>query len=487
VPFTFEPSDKASHADIVTNPEVAQFLGKCVYAKIPSDEQAEALAGTFGVVPVLAEELLPQKIMAVDGSFYSAPIHPRMLPSSTVSYLKISCLLILLDDFRNLRIEASELIDPFRMARLRDRNDALIFALPGSNVLWNGAATLRDGFRAAIDAHFLSPQTRQEKADYRTSLRTTLFHIVAHGDGGDPAHPDRIVIARCPYATCIERDVVVHDVLEDQYCPSCKGVVYPTDYLRLWEGVSEEGSTAEIVTRLMSTIEHMTPIHYLRYLREKQSFEAIASVAVFMDGPLALFGQPAKLHSGILGYYFRLNAELEQRRLQHIIVIGLQKTGVVVDFFATFASHIPKSRILPVSDDFRFHHLNGPDPAADPADRFGHGFETYYGQDFLFKSRNGGSFVVSVPYPFPSKSAAQQITGTPFKIAKSEYQHYGSDLTRALALVERFETSVYPNALIPVALAHKFTAISLVPGGRVLSILTERTLRGTLSQPSNGS
>jgi hypothetical protein len=80
-------------------------------------------------------------------------------------------------------------------------------------------------------------------------------------------------------------------------------------------------------------------------------------------------------------------------------------------------------------------------------------------------------FVLAIPpYPFVSKDPASE-----FNARKTNINEYES-LSRALALIQHFETDLYANAVIPIAAAHRYTAISLVPGGRVLDLLTERAL-----------
>jgi hypothetical protein len=475
MPFTFEPSDKSSHSDIVRSLDVAAFLGDCEYDRIPSAEEGRTLGQTFAVVPDLSDEALPSRILAVDGSPYSSQVHPQLVPSTAIGYVKVSALLILMDEYKRLRAQGTDLVDPFRLAQLQDRNKALIFALPGPNVRYRGHDNLKDGFRDALDRHLLSEQTRHRKEDPRSSLRSTLFHVVAHMEGYSPDRPDEILLHRCPNDGCYESDILVRDVDEEQVCPGCEGAVYPSDFLRLYEGVTEDGPSGETLTRLMLVLEHLIPIHHIRYLREQGSHASIAEMAVFMDGPLALFGNPAKLHSGIMGYYHALNRDLESRGLQRLLVMGLQKTGRLAEQFNLIKQYVPKSRVMPVSDEYRNAHIT-PGRRDDPTDHYGHGAETYYGQDFLFRSANGGMFVISLPYPFPTKASADRLTGESFKLAKSRPQNY-VDLVRTLALVERFETSLYPNALVPIALAHQFTAISLMPGAAVLNMLTERTLR----------
>ena len=60
--------------------------------------------------------------------------------------------------------------------------------------------------------------------------------------------------------------------------------------------------------------------------------------------------------------------------------------------------------------------------------------------------------------------------GLNFDKEKTKISNY-SDLNRAFALVEEVETDLWENALAPVALAHRYTAISLSPSGRILDIL----------------
>lgn len=45
-----------------------------------------------------------------------------------------------------------------------------------------------------------------------------------------------------------------------------------------------------------------------------------------------------------------------------------------------------------------------------------------------------------------------------------------------IQLLEDLQTELYRDAVIPIALAHRYTGISLQPGGRVLDVLTRRAL-----------
>ena len=52
MPYQGEFASKASHYDIVKNPEVAQFLEDCDYLKPPSDEEIDVVRAQFQVPPL---------------------------------------------------------------------------------------------------------------------------------------------------------------------------------------------------------------------------------------------------------------------------------------------------------------------------------------------------------------------------------------------------------------------------------------------------
>jgi len=216
----------------------------------------------------------------------------------------------------------------------------------------------------------------------------------------------------------------------------------------------------------MLVVEHLLPIHYIRFLAEN-SPTALSSLAVFIDGPLAIFGNPAWLHGPIMQYLAETNLRLEDSGQQGPIVIGLQKTGQVVDHVSLLDRFLPNNRLFSIDDDYRYEQiLIGREQSAN-----GFGSETYYGQDFVFKTLSGRSFVFSLPYPFLVKNEPD----TRFVDAKTDLGRY-PELPRALALIQHFESDLYENAVVPIALAHRYTAISLVPGGRVLDLLSKRNL-----------
>lgn len=463
-PYEKEIANKASHSDIIDNADVREFLSESSYVREPSTAEIESLCTLFQAVPEVQDGTLPTHIFAIDGSQYESRIDDR-LPSTKVGYIKISTIHISMDEFGALRVEEGNFVDPFRVAKLRRNKDSLLFVLPGSNVKWKGYESVRDSFRARMDQELLKQETRFDKDDYKTSLRSTLFYLAAmRPDKMGTGDASRIRLHKCP--SCDHPDLELEDILDAQHCPNCGKEVYPTDALRIWEEVSDFQSNVVPMTRFMLTIEHMLPVHYLRHLLKANfTLAQLSSIAFFLDGPLAIFGTCAWLHRPLMQFYTDVNSRLRDEGLSDVTIIGLQKTGQLADYFGIIDQYISNNMMLSVDDDYRYKYVI----ASREPSKTGFGDETYYGQDFLYKTPSGKRFVVGLPYPFSSKRDLREGN---FHDIKTELCNYPY-LARAMELIRNFETDLYTNAVIPVALAHRYTAISAMPGGRVLDILSQ--------------
>lgn len=464
MPYEKEFANKAAHFDIVKNPEVAQFLKDCEYLQPPSDEEVQKIATKFEVPPSSNSAAFPEQVIAIDGSLHESSIDDK-LPSTKIGYVKISSVLIDMARYGALRVDDGRFVDPFRVAEIENSNSPLAFSLPSANIRIQGKKSVRDSFRALVDQHLYSQKTRFIEADASTSLRTTLFHLASQRPGemgtGDTS---KLKIHKCP--TCDQGPLELMDIPDDQKCQFCGSVVYPSDCLRVWEEVSDFQSNYQAMSRFMLQVEHILPIHYARFLMS-QSPASLASTVFFIDGPLAVFGNGAWLHASIMRFLDRLKTDLGKLGLPPILLIGLQKTGQVVDHVKLIDRFLQSNRLFAIDDDYRYKYiLAGREPSSN-----GFGSETYYGQDFIYKTLSGRVFVFAIPYPFGMK----QIAGINFVTAKTEFGRY-PDLARALALINHFETDLYQNAVVPIALAHRYTAISLSPGGRVLDLMTRKAM-----------
>ncbi len=462
MPYQGELANKASHFDLIQDPEIENFLHECDFIKEPSETEGNQRVVDFTPAPNLDQVKLPEQIIAIDGSLYCSRISDR-LPNTEVGYVKISSVLIDLEKFGGLKV--GKYVDPFKVAKLLDNSDSLKFILPIANICWNGQSSLRDSLRAAIDKHLYSEKTRFNHNDPKTSLRSTLFYLASKrpSDMGT-GDVNKLKIHKCPNEECDRKHIEVLDIPDKQYCPSCNIELYPSDCLRLWEEINEWQSNEFVMSRFMGIIEHLLPIHYLRNFADN-SLDILSKTAFFLDRPLGIFGTAAWLHKPILKYIAEINDRLSKINLPPISIIGLQKKGQIVDYVNLIDRFIEPNTIFAIDDDYRYKYIV---PGRKPS-KGGFGSETYYGQDFVYKTANGRTFIFALPYPLATQNFGN------FTEEKIKYENY-QNLSLALALIKKFECDLYENAVIPIALANQHAAISLVPGGQVLDILTKRSL-----------
>jgi len=463
MPYEGELASKSAHSEIIKNPEIQAYLKECQYLIPPSPAECEKLASQFSEVPSTDNASLPSFAIAVDGSPYEASIDEQ-LPSTKIGYIKLGAVLIDLEDFAGLKV--GKYVDPFRVAKLQDNNSAFTFFVPSANIRWGGKEAVRDSFRALVDRQFLDEKTRFVKDDPNTSLRTTLFHLASRraDERLGTGDPTKLKIHKCP--SCEFGPLTLEDIPEPQFCTNCGEEIYPTDCLRIWEEVNDYQSNQAAITRLMNILEHLIPFHYMRYFVD-QAPVRLGGIAFFVDGPLAIFGTAAWMHRSIMIYLKEINNRLKKHNIPPVLVIGLQKTGQVIDHVNFIDRFLPNNRLFAIDDEYRYKYIL----AGREASKNGFGFETYYGQDFIYKTLEGRTFVFGLPYAYDTKNPA----GENFIKEKVKFENY-PQLTRAIKLIKHFESDLYENAVIPIALAHHYTAISLQPGGRVLDLLTKKGL-----------
>lgn len=458
-----EFASKASHFDLVRNPEVQGFLDSCSYLAEPTEERAEDVRTFFKLPPTHRQADLPENIIAVDGSRHETAVRDR-LPSTRFGYVKVSTVFINIGKYGRLR--DGGLVNPFEVAKLEGGHDPISFPLPSSNVRWGGYSNVVESFRAAVDYHLASKATWFEPGNPESSLRSTLLELASRRPNLGTADRGTIRLPRCPNASCGQTDISLDATDDSHVCGSCGEELFVADVLRLWEEVGEYQSNQTAITRFMNVVEHLMPIHLIRCLVEAGEFDALAGTAFVLDGPLALFGTVAPFHRGILSYLGEVNKTLKENGREPLLFLGIQKSGHLVEHADLMERFVPKDRLLLVDDDYRFTHV-----LARNAPNNGFGSETYYGQDFVYRTKSGRTFVFALPFPARAKAGTAQK----FIFTKANRNNYPT-LARALCVISHFESDLYRNSVVPVALAHRYTAISLRPGGRVLDLLTRKKI-----------
>lgn len=454
MPYNREPAGKGGHADFVRNPDVQKFLSYCDYMKPPSDDEAKAIASQFIVAPKGHPPRLPNFVVASDASKSDKPINDK-LPSTQIGFVKVSHILISMDKYAELIDPQSRFVDPFKVADMHRNAQPITYVLPGSNIRYRGSTSVRDGFRHAV---YDQLATNRRDGANRMVLTETLLAL----------NDNHLTIKSCPSCKKTIEHLQFTPQTDIHICPECGASVYVTDWLRLHEGISDFGDNTSAMTRMMNAVEHLLLAAFILELLQSNP-SALGKIAFVIDGPLALFGEPAKLHPRIMNLLHTANLKMAKLGLEPILILGLQKTGGVMDHAMLLERFLPNGVLRVIDDAYRHTYITGSDT---PSDNFGN--ETYYGQDFLFKTERGRIFNFALPYPFADKGDGGG--GKAFAQLKVDLSHYGSLIERACDLIRHFELDLYDNAIVPVALAHRHASISLTPGGKVLDILTRAGL-----------
>jgi hypothetical protein len=454
MPYQRETAGKGGHSDFVKNPDVQAFLAECDYLRVPSDEEGTALASTFIVAPGDEPPRLPEYVVASDASKSDTPINDK-LPSTQIGFVKVSHVLIEMASYADLVDPATRFVDPFKAADLHRNASPITFTLPGSNIRYQNAKSVRDGFRKAVYKQLSADKS--QGGSNRLVLTDVLLAIC----------DNRIEMTKC--SSCKANGPFVFSSEQRELaCNACSETVFVTDWLRLHEDISDFGNNASAISRLMNAVEHLLLAAFVHQVFSADP-RALGKMAFVMDGPLAIFGQPAKLHSRLMGLVAAVNAKLRALQLEPLLIIGLQKSGSVMDHANLIARFLPDGVLRVIDDEYRNKYIKCSD---GPAENFGS--ETYWGQDFLFKTESGRMFNFALPYPHADKGESGDERG--FAREKAEMARYGSLVARACDLVRHFELDLYESAIVPVALAHRHASISIVPGGKVLDIVTKTGL-----------
>jgi hypothetical protein len=468
MPYDGEFANKSSHMNLIKNPDVQDFLSRCKIMSPINGEECDEIIKRFITPSVPKGVSLPEFIIAVDGSNYESSV-AQAIPSTKIGYVKIGSLLIELNKYKKLNMNG-RFVDPFEVAKLQENNSSISFTLPSSNVILDGYKSVKDSFRAQLNK--LLNNFRINADDPKTSLKSTLFYLATlrPNEKEEFANDQEpyLLVHQCPNDECSERDIKLTDCEEQYYC-KCGEPIYPSDCLRIWEEVNEYQSNGVALSRTMQVLEHLIPIHYIRCLEQQGSLDVLSTTAFILDGALAIFGPPAWLHASILKYIHQTNAKLINNGFEPLFVMSLIKSGEVAEFVKMINPHIESNKVFALDDDFRYKYVS----PGRKIPKNGHGYETYYGQDFIYKTPSGRVFVFNLVYPFENKSTPDVNT---FKIEKSNIVHYKIALAKALEIINEFECDLYENSVVPIALAHRYTAISLKPGGKVLDLLTKKSL-----------
>ena len=453
---------KTSHIEIVQNPDVVEFLKSCTFMREPTGEEIEEIVNSFNSISGFENEKLPENLITINSSSYEAHVRED-IPYTNIGFVKLVSTLLKNNEF--LKLKETKFVDPFQVASLMDKKETISFVLPSSNVRYGDCETTVESFRKAMEDFF--DKTR-ENEDRQTSLKSTLFWLASYADNNDI---NKIILHKCPYDDCDNKNVVVYDIEEEQNCPVCGRPIYATDRLRLYEEIDDFAPTNQgALGRFEKVIRHIYLAHLIRLIRKnnkENSLSVLNNLAFIINGPLAIMGTAAWIHGCLMKIIYEINCELRAKGYSDLLVLGIINEGQTVYSYAQLIQkHILNQSILCVSDDFRDKYINfNRKPSSTTF-----GSETYYGQDFIWKTKNGNIIVFNLPYFTEDKS-----TKLSFKTLKSDFTKY-NNLRRALILLNEMRSDMDDTSIIPLVASKKYTVIGMEPGTKVLDMLSKNNI-----------
>ncbi len=395
-------------------------------------------------------------VIGIDGSMMVVPVREG-LPSVRYGYAQTAAIWLDVDAMEVQRNE--RFVDPVALGRAV--NSALVsFDFPVSGAYLREGMSIQESWRESV--HRLFRTKKIEVNRLNQSMLELLFLL--HGVPGDPAPT---VPVNCPAQNCDAKDVPVPP--SGSKCPLCGTALLPTDTLRVHEEVVEDGSNESPLGRLMQVVELLVTVGLSSLLWEQARDNLLTRTLFLTDGPLAVYGPPAKLRAWALTYFQQMTRDVPNGRLH---ICGIEKSGTVVDYAAALARHdvLKPGDLLVVDADVIASITNADNPAA-------YGAETYWGRKFIYRAVDGRMVVLTV---LPAAGSPYDDHG-----GQPEPQAYPA-LPAILDVVDRTGSSMYRNGLVPVALAHSKAAYPIGVGTDVLRLAARQKLGLDTAQTPQG-
>jgi NurA domain len=433
--------------------------------RIVESERVQALLGNYRVrayaqeaaaqlnfVSVEPGDWMPSLVLAIDGSFAPIPIR-NGFPGAEAAYVTVAS--VLLDMAKMQELDRHRPVDPQAFQRL-EHTGSVDCALPGCNVVAEGEMSAKSSLRKTLFALLGSERMATESE----TLLDTYEALLAY-------KPDTRE-QRCPYEDCpIEGVYQPRRGISACACGHARPL-YSSDALRIHERMQPAGNNGEIYSEVMQVLEHLWMIHILRYLERKQWLSTLSRLAIVLDGPLAIFGQPAWLSEAIYRELSRLNNVAKKLTGGlDLLLLGVEKTGTFVEHLGALdrneqgiAGVFPRQQPLLLGEDYIKQNI------VFSTSRKVYGLGTYYGRKFFYKTRSGALIVATLPF------LAEDHRDTD-RAEASQYPR----LADAMGVLDLLVSSRYPNSLAPIVSAHAEAAIPLNLGTRVLERLAKELIR----------
>jgi hypothetical protein len=394
------------------------------------------------LVAVPRTDWLPRRVIAIDGSSITQRVQ-NGFPGAECSLVMLS--VVFIDISKLARIEPNVIPSP-RIFNEMDRAHTLDAVLPGSNVVRRGdpADSPRRYFRSTV---FDALGGRLD--EHHETLMETVRKIA----------PGRNADIECPVDDCHRRYTGGRDA---HPCGCHRGeTLFETDTLRFHERFNDVGPNGEVHGEVRHVLEVLALVNILRFFEAPERIHFLKDCVFVLDGPLAVFGQPAWLAPHIRAEIIRISASVRAATGGDLLVIGIEKTGQYVTHFEDLDwtdAGGPRSRFEPgatLIPDARYVNRNivfRPE-ASKPS-----GVDTYFGRKVFYKTRNSAHAALNVAM---TNAAATDFMDT----SMAAFPRLGD----ALNVLDHLSTYLYQDGFMPLVRAHAHAAIPLRRGTDIIN------------------
>ncbi|WP_392530238.1 NurA domain-containing protein [Nostoc sp. C117] len=422
-----EYASKSAHSHIINDQSLQEFLKQCNLPKLASEVTLDDCDRLI-YQPVAKNPI--RNVVAIDGGYTEVAVQTGF-PSSTVCFFQIGALIFSIDDLDGLGKQP--FIDPDDMAKLK-QIQRLKLTLPVRNIQFKSESTLVDSVRRTIHNFFC------QKIDNEELIATLRWFIFQEYDVSLPTKN----LASCP--VCRNKGIPLHlEKMTNDYtfsCNNCGTEIFLTDVFRLHEAIDEELGAGGILGYLMTTLEQIILVHFIRLILKIKP-ALLEEILFVKDGPLAFFGQTANMHSpmrSLVNFLFKHH---------NLYLAGLEKSGAFVEHADEISEKLEKGTVLILNNDYIYKYiLPG---KADPTKPYGS--TTYYSNKLIFKTLAGGMYIVSLP-------TSRDMTNP----KEADFRNLSAILTN----IEKLKCDMYDSSLIPIALANKLVSLADHPSSRIL-------------------
>jgi hypothetical protein len=398
------------------------------------------------LVDVKRDNWLPLRVVAIDGSTLTHRVQ-NGFPGAEASLVLLS--VVFIDVSELAKINDAEIPSP-RIFNEFDRANTLDAVLPGANIVRKGRP--EDSPVRFFRQTVFETLSGELEINHESLLET--FRSITRG------YLSKI---ECPIEGCAEAYMMGQNTYQ---CPcDRKETLFETDALRFHQRFNDLGSNREVHGEVRHILEVLSLVNVLRFFEADNRIRFLKDCAFVLDGPLAVFGQPAWLSPYVQREIQRISAKSRKLNGCDLLLIGVEKSGQYIAHFSDIDwtdENGPKSKFAVetvIIPDAKYINRN---IVFRPENSKPSGVDTYFGRKVFYKTRNGFHAVIN--------SAIINEEGADFSnVSPQVFPRLGD----ALNVLDHLSTYLYEDGFMPLIRAHAHAAIPLKQGAEILSRLVK--------------